>query len=98
MDYIRFTDEDFNIFTIEGFQERMDALINTVRPKLHVLGDYFAQQLSIMTGEEIFPHVAKNPLVLCNTTNAPMFALCFAAANRKYGATGVKIAQDVLKA
>ena len=38
----------------------MDALIKTIRPKLHVLGDYFAQQLSVMTGEEIFPHVAKH--------------------------------------
>ena len=37
----------------------MDALIkNEISPKLHVLGDYFAQQLSVMTGEEIYPHVA----------------------------------------
>jgi three-Cys-motif partner protein len=48
--------------------------------------------------EEIFPHVAPNPLVLCNSNNAPMFALFFAAAHLKYGATGVKIAQDVLGA
>lgn len=47
--------------------------------------------------EEIFPHVAPNPLVLCNSNNAPMFALCFAAAHPKYGATAVKIAQDVLR-
>jgi three-Cys-motif partner protein len=48
--------------------------------------------------ETIFPHVAPNPLVLCNSNNAPMFALFFAAAHPKYGATAVKIAQDVLKA
>jgi three-Cys-motif partner protein len=47
--------------------------------------------------EAIFPHVASNPLVLCNSNNAPMFALFFAAANPKYGATAVKIAQDVLQ-
>ena len=47
--------------------------------------------------ETIFPHVARNPLVLCNSNNAPMFALFFAAAHPKYGATGVKIAQDVLR-
>jgi three-Cys-motif partner protein len=46
--------------------------------------------------EQIFPHVARNPLVLCNSNNAPMFALFFAAAHPKYGATAVKIAQDVL--
>jgi len=48
--------------------------------------------------EEIFPHVASNPLVLCNSKKVPMFALFFAAAHPKYGATAVKIAQDVLKA
>jgi three-Cys-motif partner protein len=47
--------------------------------------------------EAIFPHVAPNPLVLCNSNNAPMFALFFAAAHPKYGATAVRIAQDVLK-
>ena len=46
----------------------------------------------------IFPHVAPNPLVLCNSNNAPMFALFFAAAHPKYGLTAVKIAEDVLKA
>lgn len=46
--------------------------------------------------ETIFPHVARNPLVLCNSNNAPMFALFFAAAHPKYGATAVKIAQEVL--
>lgn len=48
--------------------------------------------------ESIFPHVARTPLVLCNSNNAPMFALFFAAAHPKFGATAVKIAQDVLKA
>lgn len=60
MDTVRFTEEDFNIFKIEGFQERMDALITTIRPKLQTLGDYFAPRLSMMTGEEIFAHVAKH--------------------------------------
>lgn len=54
---------------------------------------YYGERL-----KEVFPHVAPNPLVLCNSNNAPMFALFFAAAHPKYGATAVKIAQDVLKA
>lgn len=44
----------------------------------------------------VFPHVSPNPLVLCNSNNAPMFALFFAAAHPKYGATAMKIAQEVL--
>jgi three-Cys-motif partner protein len=54
---------------------------------------YYGERL-----KEIFPHVASNPLILCNSNNAPMFALFFAAAHPKYGATAMKIAQDVLKA
>lgn len=54
---------------------------------------YYAERL-----QQIFPHIASNPLVLCNTNNAPMFALFFAAAHPKYGATATKIAQDVLRA
>jgi three-Cys-motif partner protein len=45
----------------------------------------------------IFPHVAPKPLVLCNRNEAPMFALFFAAAHPKYGATAVKIAQHILE-
>jgi three-Cys-motif partner protein len=53
---------------------------------------YYRERLEL-----IFPHMAPNPLVLCNSNNAPMFALVFAAAHPKYGATAIKIAQDVLK-
>jgi three-Cys-motif partner protein len=45
-----------------------------------------------------FPHVAPNPLVLCNSNSTPMFALFFAAAHPKHGALAVKIAKEVLKA
>jgi three-Cys-motif partner protein len=48
--------------------------------------------------ETIFPHVARNPLVLRNSNNASMFALFFAAAHPKFGENAVKIAQHVLKA
>src|SRR5690606_26657997 len=53
---------------------------------------YYGERLAT-----IFPHVAPNPLVLRNSNNAPMFALFFAAAHPKYGATAVRIAQDVLR-
>jgi three-Cys-motif partner protein len=44
-----------------------------------------------------FPHVAPQPLVLCNSNNAPMFALFFAAAHPDYGKTALRIAADVLE-
>lgn len=77
---VQFTEEDFNVFTIEGFQERMDALVEKVRPKLHALGDHFAQALSIMTGEEIFPHVAKHAR---RTVNPPKDTWVAFAPNKR---------------
>lgn len=34
MTQMRFTEEDFNTFTIEGLDARMEVLKETVRPKL----------------------------------------------------------------
>ena len=55
-----FTADDFNVFTIDGLDNRMEALKGRIQPKLQALGEHFSQQLSIMTGEEMFPHVAKH--------------------------------------
>ncbi|MFJ8244125.1 YktB family protein [Peribacillus asahii] len=80
MNQVHFTASDFNTFTINGLEERMDALKERIRPKLQDLGDYFAQQLSIMTGEEIFPHVAKHAR---RTINPPKDTWVAFAANRR---------------
>lgn len=79
---VKFTEEDFNVFHIDGFQERMDALIKTIRPKLQVLGDYFSQKLSMTTGEEIFPHVAKHARRTVNPPNDTWVA--FSSNKRGY--------------
>lgn len=60
MTQMRFTEEDFNTFTIEGLDARMEVLKETVRPKLTALGEHFAPTLSALTGDEMFPHVAKH--------------------------------------
>jgi uncharacterized protein YktB (UPF0637 family) len=60
MDFGGFTNEDFDVFQIDGLEARMDALKNTVRPKLEQLGDYFAPTLTALTEDEMFIHVAKH--------------------------------------
>ena len=59
MSFTGFTNDDFNLFQIEGLNERMDALIKRVRPKLEFLGDHFAPTLSVLTGQEMFADVWK---------------------------------------
>ncbi|MCY8980742.1 YktB family protein [Bacillus halotolerans] len=60
MTQMRFTEEDFNTFTIDGLDARMEVLKERVRPKLTALGEHFAPTLSALTGDEMFPHVAKH--------------------------------------
>jgi len=45
----------------------------------------------------IFSGVAKNPLLLRNSKNNPLYLLCFASGNPKGSKTAIKIAQDILK-
>jgi three-Cys-motif partner protein len=40
----------------------------------------------------VFPHVVQHPMILYNSNNSPMYALCFAAGNEKGGTTALKIA------
>lgn len=60
MDFPGFTDQDFDVFSISGLDERMIALKTLIRPKLELLGKTFAPDLSTLTGDEMFEHVAKH--------------------------------------
>lgn len=56
----KFTKRDFDVFKIEGLENRMEELIVITRPKLENLGEDLTPFLTELTGEEHFPHVAKH--------------------------------------
>ncbi|PWK13798.1 YktB family protein [Tumebacillus permanentifrigoris] len=60
MQFTGFEPQDFDVFTIDGLQPRMDALIANLRVKLTQLGVDCTPLLSELTGEEMFAHVAKH--------------------------------------
>lgn len=60
MSFSGFTHADFDVFKINGLEERMEALISNIRPKLEELGQHFAPMLTVEIGDEIYPHVAKH--------------------------------------
>lgn len=68
MNFNGFEEKDFDLFLIDGLEERMDALINQLRPKFYIFGEELKEELSSITGEEMFPHVAKHAR---RTTNPP---------------------------
>ena len=55
-----FKPEDFQVFSIEGFNNRMGKIYERVRPRLLSLGDELAPALSRKLKMEFFPHVAKH--------------------------------------
>jgi len=60
MTFAGFTQKDFDVFTIDGLEPRMAAIISSIRPKLETLGGEFTPLLSSLTGDDMFAHVAKH--------------------------------------
>lgn len=53
-------DKDFEVFQIEGLENRMTALIENVRPKFEELGKQYSLYFSGVLGDEYYSHVAKH--------------------------------------
>lgn len=82
MPKIKWTNKDFKVFTIDGLEQRMDALNLHVRPKFNQLGEDFSAFFSSQLGEEFFPHVAKHAR---RTVNPPKDSwVAFAPYKRGY--------------
>ena len=64
-----FTDEDFNVFKIDGLDQRMDAIKTLVRPKFEAFGQIFTDELSVLTKEPMYPHIAKHARRTINPPN-----------------------------
>jgi uncharacterized protein YktB (UPF0637 family) len=60
MKFNGFNGKDFDVFTIDGLEDRMEAIQQHIRPKLEYLGQYFTPVLSTLTSDEMFYHVAKH--------------------------------------
>ena len=51
---------DFDVFQIDGLENRMEALVTRVRPKFEELGKQYSLYFSGVLGNEYFAHVAKH--------------------------------------
>ena len=66
--------------------------VSVKRADYSAIKSYFVKRL-----KTIFPHVAENPLPLLNSSNCPLYLLCFAAGNQKGGKIAKRIAEHILK-
>lgn len=56
------------------------------------IADFYIKRLG-----NIFAGVLEEPLYLYNSTNNPLFLLCFAAGNPKGAKTAIKIAKEITR-
>ena len=94
---IGFTREDFEIFGIPTFPERMKSIKEHVRPKLIALGEELQPGLKKLAKNDVFPHVAMH---IRRTVNPPPETwVAFGPSARgykKYGYFGLVISRGGL--
>ncbi|MED1564260.1 hypothetical protein AJ85_09195 [Alkalihalobacillus alcalophilus ATCC 27647 = CGMCC 1.3604] len=82
MTFSGFNDSDFNVFNINGLEERMEALKSNIRPKFEAIAAELEPTLASLTGDEMFTHIAKHARRTVNPPNDTWVA--FANSKRGY--------------
>jgi uncharacterized protein YktB (UPF0637 family) len=94
---IGFTLEDFEVFGIPTFPERMQAIKEHVRPKLTALGENLQPALKKLAKSDVFPHVAKHARRTVNPPPETWVAFGPSARGyKKYGYFGLVVSRGGL--
>jgi len=80
MKFKGFTNEDFETFTIDGLDERMEAIRGRIQPKFHELGQALTDDLASLLQKEMFLHIAKHAR---RTVNPPKDTWLAIADNKR---------------
>ncbi|WP_078391626.1 DUF1054 domain-containing protein [Shouchella patagoniensis] len=80
MDIKGFTQSDFDTFTIDGLEPRMEAIRSNIQPKFQVIGEELKDELASMLGTEMFLHIAQHAR---RTTNPPNDTWLAVAGNKR---------------
>ena len=96
---IGFTREDFEVFGIPTFPERMQGIKERVRPKLTALGEDLQPALKRLAKSDVFPHVAKHARRTVNPPPETWVAFGPSARGyKKYGYFGLVLSRGGLHA
>ncbi|WP_424765917.1 YktB family protein [Paenibacillus sp. sgz302251] len=71
-----FTQADFNVFLLQGLEERMSAIQNQIQPKFRALGEQLSVDLSVHAGNEMHLHVARHARRKVNPPKDTWLAIC----------------------
>ncbi|TWI55834.1 YktB family protein [Halalkalibacter nanhaiisediminis] len=76
MNLTGFTKNDFDVFHIEGLDERMEGIQTLIQPKFKEIGEVLASDLSMAIGNEMHLHIAKHARRKVNPPNDTWLAIC----------------------
>jgi uncharacterized protein YktB (UPF0637 family) len=94
---IGFSREDFEVFGIPTFPERMQGIKDYVRPKLTALGEGLQPALAKLAKSDVFPHVAKHARRTVNPPPETWVAFGPSARGyKKYGYFGLVVSRGGL--
>ncbi len=71
-----FTERDFETFSIEGLEDRMTAIQERIQPKFKEIGEILCDDLAIISGNEMFLHIAKHARRTVNPPKDTWMAIC----------------------
>ena len=80
MAFTGFTQKDFDTFTIDGLDARMEAIQERIQPKFREIGTQLTEELSGKLGMEMFLHIAKHAR---RTVNPPKDTWLAIASNKR---------------
>ncbi|HLR62257.1 MAG TPA: DUF1054 domain-containing protein [Lentibacillus sp.] len=76
MEFAGFSTKDFDIFTIDGLEERMEAIRENIQPKFKAIGEGLFDDMSNMTGNDMYVHIAQHARRTKNPPNDTWMAFC----------------------
>ncbi|WP_026690080.1 YktB family protein [Alteribacter aurantiacus] len=75
MDFNGFSKDDFNVFYTDGLEERMTLIREKIQPKFKEIGEDLTEELSVLSGEEMFLHIAQHARRKKNPPNDTWLAI-----------------------
>ncbi|MUT66131.1 DUF1054 domain-containing protein [Paenibacillus sp. NEAU-GSW1] len=73
---IGFEQADFDVFKLDGLDERMAAIQERIQPKFRAIGGHLAGELAVLSGNEMHLHIARHARRKVNPPKDTWLAVC----------------------
>jgi uncharacterized protein YktB (UPF0637 family) len=71
-----FEPSDFDVFQLQGLEERMQGIDTRIRPKFRAIGERLVAELALLAGKELHLHIAKHARRTVNPPKDTWLAIC----------------------